>query len=50
MAYGPLLAAIRDPDPVIFLEPTKIYRPVANKYQMARMSPLDALFSAKALM
>ncbi len=25
-AYGLLLAAIRDPDPVIFLEPTRIYR------------------------
>lgn len=27
-AYGLLLAAIRDPDPVIFLEPTRIYRAV----------------------
>ena len=25
-AYGLLLAAIRDPDPVVFLEPTRIYR------------------------
>ena len=25
-AYGLLLAAIRDPDPVIFLEPDRIYR------------------------
>ena len=25
-AYGLLLAAIRDPDPVMFLEPTRIYR------------------------
>jgi 2-oxoisovalerate dehydrogenase E1 component beta subunit len=25
-AYGLLIAAIRDPDPVIFLEPTRIYR------------------------
>ena len=25
-AYGLLLAAMRDPDPVIFLEPTRIYR------------------------
>src|SRR5579884_3418403 len=27
-AYGLLLAAIRDPDPVVFLEPTRIYRSV----------------------
>ena len=27
-AYGLLLAAIRDPDPVVFLEPTRIYRAV----------------------
>jgi pyruvate dehydrogenase E1 component beta subunit len=25
-AYGMLLAAIRDPDPVVFLEPTRLYR------------------------
>ena len=30
-AYGMLLAAIRDPDPVIFLEPTRIYRYVKQQ-------------------
>jgi pyruvate dehydrogenase E1 component beta subunit len=33
-AYGLLLASIRDPDPVIFLEPTRLY-------QMARQEVLD---------
>jgi pyruvate dehydrogenase E1 component beta subunit len=44
-AYGLMLAAIRDPDPVIFLEPTRLYR--AFKQEVAddgEAQPLDACF------
>src|SRR5215471_13675279 len=44
-AYGLLLAAIRDPDPVVFLEPTRIYR--AAKGQIdddGEALPLDVAF------
>jgi 2-oxoisovalerate dehydrogenase E1 component beta subunit len=44
-AYGLLLASIRDPDPVIFLEPTRIYR--AMKQEVAddgAALPLDTCF------
>jgi 2-oxoisovalerate dehydrogenase E1 component beta subunit len=44
-AYGLLLAAIRDPDPVLFLEPVRIYRyakqEVAND---GKALPLDVCF------
>src|SRR6201987_4306444 len=44
-AYGLLLAAIRDPDPVVLLEPTRIYR--ASKGQVednGEALPLDVAF------
>jgi 2-oxoisovalerate dehydrogenase E1 component beta subunit len=47
-AYGLLLAAIRDPDPIIFLEPARLYRyakqEVANNGQAL---PLDVCFTLK---
>jgi 2-oxoisovalerate dehydrogenase E1 component subunit beta len=44
-AYGLLLAAIRDPDPVVFLEPTRMYR--MHKQEVAddgEALPLDTCF------
>lgn len=44
-AYGLLLAAIRDPDPVVFLEPTRIYRAVKEQVEDdGRSLPLDTCF------
>jgi 2-oxoisovalerate dehydrogenase E1 component beta subunit len=44
-AYGLLLAAIRDPDPVVFLEPTRIYRYVKQEVaDDGAALPLDLCF------
>ena len=44
-AYGLLLASIRDPDPVIFLEPTRIYRLIKQEVpDNGEALPLDVCF------
>lgn len=44
-AYGLLLAAIRDPDPVIYLEPTRMYRLMKqNVTDDGKALPLDRCF------
>jgi 2-oxoisovalerate dehydrogenase E1 component beta subunit len=44
-AYGLLLAAIRDPDPVVFFEPTRLYRLFRQSVEdTGDALPLDACF------
>lgn len=47
-AYGLLLASIRDPDPVVFLEPKRIYRtPKEEIADDGAVAPLDQCFTLR---
>jgi 2-oxoisovalerate dehydrogenase E1 component beta subunit len=48
-AYGLLLAAIRDPDPVIFLEPERMYRKIKEDVPDTGIAlPLDTCFKVRS--
>ncbi|MFZ2314262.1 MAG: alpha-ketoacid dehydrogenase subunit beta [Gammaproteobacteria bacterium] len=47
-AYGLMLAAIRDPDPVIFLEPSRLYRYAKQEVKNDGIAlPLDVCFTLR---
>jgi pyruvate dehydrogenase E1 component beta subunit len=47
-AYGLLLASIRDPDPVIFLEPKRVYRMLKQEVEDdGEALPLDVCFTVR---